>query len=200
MDRATLAHIFDPFFTTKPVGEGSGMGLSVVHGIVMEHGGAIIVESIPGRGSTFQIFLSQVDQSAEAEEKNEKLLAHGRESILVVDDEQSVADVVKESLEGVGYRVTLCTDSLQALKLFHAKPEQFDLVLTDLTMPKMNGIELARALLQLQPEIPIILTSGYSSDFTQETTSELGVRAYLMKPFVESVLNQTIRQVLDRKS
>lgn len=200
IDRATLAHIFDPFFTTKPVGEGSGMGLSVVHGIVMEHGGAIVVDSVAGRGSTFQIYLSQVDHSAEAEEVIEKLFSQGRESILVVDDEQSVADVVKESLENAGYTVTICTDSLGALKLFHAKPEEFDLVLTDLTMPKMTGIELAKGILQIQPEIPIILTSGYSSDFTQETTSELGVRAYLMKPFVESVLNQTVRQVLDRKS
>jgi signal transduction histidine kinase/ActR/RegA family two-component response regulator len=200
MDRAVLAHIFDPFFTTKPVGEGTGMGLSVVYGIVMEHKGAITVESQPGRGSTFQIYLAQMDADVESEAKREEPVARGHERILVVDDEETVAQVVKESLENAGYQVTICTDSVEALELFRANPKQFDLVLSDLTMPRMTGLELVRKIAAIQPHLPIILTSGYGSDLTAEITSELSVRAYLMKPFAQNVLGQTIRQVLDRKN
>ncbi len=201
MDRATLAHIFDPFFTTKSVGEGTGMGLAVVYGIVMEHEGAITVDSHPSQGSTFRIYLPQTQEAnPTGEEEIEQTIVHGQESILVVDDEEAVALGVQASLENIGYGVTICTDSTEALNLFRANPDRFDLVLSDLTMPRMTGVELVRHLVTIRPQIPIILASGYGSDFTREVINELGVRAYLMKPFAQSVLSQTIRQVLDRQS
>jgi CheY-like chemotaxis protein len=197
MEPSTMERIFDPFFTTKAAGEGTGMGLSVVYGIVMSYGGDILVESVPGRGTTFSIYLPLLPANVESEVESEPPLVGGTERILLVDDEESIVNVTKTLLVSLGYTVTAYTSSLDALAEFNEQPNDFDLVITDLTMPQMNGMALAQELLDIRPGMPIMLVSGAQENFTVETAEAIGVDASLMKPFLTHELSTRIRALLD---
>lgn len=199
MDRATMERAFDPFFTTKGPGEGTGMGLATVHGIVTSHGGAITLYSELGNGSTFQIYLPRVESATPVEILDIEPVTRGKESILFVDDEVSLVHIGKQMLERLGYNVTARTSSVEALELFRAKPDRFDLVITDQTMPNMTGVELAEELMRIQPDIPIILVTGFSEVVTPERAKQIGFREYIMKPILTRDLNKAIRRVLDQE-
>jgi signal transduction histidine kinase/CheY-like chemotaxis protein len=197
MEPATMERIFDPFFTTKSAGEGTGMGLSVVYGIVMGYGGDILVESVPGAGTTFSIYLPELPVQSESREMGERLLVGGDEHILLVDDEEGIVQVTKTLLTSLGYSVTDYTSSLEALANFSLQPNHFDLVITDLTMPQMNGVSLSEEILAIRPGTPIMLISGAQENFTKETAVAIGVDASLMKPFQAHELSSRIRYLLD---
>ncbi len=188
--------IFDPFFTTKPAGEGSGMGLAMVHGIVKSHHGAITVSSELGKGTTFKILLPLAGDSSVPDEEYEVTPA-GKESILFVDDEELIIDSVQDILEDLGYIVTATTDSIEALKIFRSNPNRFDVVLTDQTMQNMTGIELAEEIIRIRPTMPVILATGFSDTVSLERAKNIGIREYLTKPITEEQLNKAIRKVLE---
>ena len=198
MDRATLERIFDPFFTTKAPGLGTGLGLSVVHGIVASHDGDIAVESTPGVGSTFRVFLPPARAHAKAAEETTPTDVSGHEHVLVVDDDAMVAAVTRRVLERYGYRVTLRTSSVEALALLQRDPGQFDLVLTDYTMPQMTGMDLARAAHQLRADLPILLASGLGEVPSVAERQALGIRELVMKPASPRDLGSAIRRALNR--
>ena len=193
----TIERIFEPYFTTKLKGEGTGLGLAVVHGIVKDHGGTISVNSKPGNGTTFDVYLPIIEKKAGTQTGTDKPLPSGDEHILFVDDEKPLVDLGKRMLEKCGYEVTARTGSVEALELFKARADKFDLVITDLTMPNMTGKELAKAVLQVRPQIPVILCTGFSEVITAESARALGIRAYLMKPLTMRDLAGTVREVLD---
>jgi signal transduction histidine kinase/ActR/RegA family two-component response regulator len=197
MDRETRDRVFDPFFTTKQAGEGTGLGLSVVHEIVTRHGGQIGVESEPGVGTTVRVFLPVVEDPEPLESVPIERQPLGEESILLVDDEEEIALLGKEMLEGLGYRVTVSTSSTEAFESFRADPGRFDLVVTDQTMPGLTGDELARRMLELRPDLPIILVTGFSEKIVEEEVRRLGVRELASKPLAFRDLGRTIRRVLD---
>ncbi len=199
MDKATVERIFEPFFTTKDLGEGTGMGLAVVHGIVQSHAGAINVDSQPGVGTTFQVYLPKIEEKAPDEAKVAVSLPRGAEKILLVDDEAPLVDIERQMLETLGYEVVARTSSLEALEAFRFKPEQFDLVITDQTMPNMIGLDLARNIFNIRPEVPIILCTGFSQTVTPEQAGKIGIQGFLMKPMGIHDLAVTVRQVLDQK-
>ncbi len=194
--------IFDPYFTTKKQGEGTGMGLSVAHGIVKTHKGEITVYSEPGEGTTFHIFLPVMPDSAEAKEAEsavhfaEPVPGKG-EWILFIDDEEELVQMEKQVLEKLGYQVVGITGSLQALALFQSGPFKFDLVITDQTMPEMTGLQLAREFREIRPDIPVILCTGFSESIGKENFRLKGIDAFLMKPVLKSDFAAVIREVLD---
>jgi len=193
--------IFDPFFTTKRPGEGTGMGLAVVHGIVTGHGGAIAVESALGRGTRFDIYLPCRDGPSEAQDTRVEHPAPGhQERILLVDDEPALVRVWAAMLEQLGYRVTASTSSRQALETFRDNPRAFDLVVTDQTMPHLTGEALVSELLRLRPDLPVILCSGYSHTPTEARGRGPGVRAVLMKPVARRELCLTIQRLLEERA
>jgi len=189
--------MFEPYFTTKGVGKGSGLGLAVVHGIVKAHNGEIVVESAIGRGSAFHIYFPMVHGEEQALVMENDALPVGNERILLVDDEQAIADLGKRILERLGYSVSAWTDSRLALKAFEEAPTHFDLVVTDQTMPGMTGCDLAREILRLKPEMPIILCTGYSSIVDEDKAKSIGINEFIMKPFDQRHLTRTVRSVLD---
>ncbi len=199
IDSVTLERIFDPFFTTKAAGEGTGMGLAVIHGIVTRHGGQIVVNSEPGKGSTFQVYLPRLQTKKPDEKSPLEPIPRGTEHILLVDDEALLVEMQQEMLENLGYKITPRTNSLEALETFRANPDKFDLVITDQTMPNMTGVELATELMVVKPDIPIILTTGYSEVITPEQARQLGIQEYIMKPVVLRDLGKVIRKLLDQK-
>ncbi len=200
MEKENVERIFEPFFTTKEVGVGTGMGLSVVHGIIEQHGGFIDVDSSPGQGTTINIYFPLVNAlEGEEGERTENSLPTGSERILVVDDEEYVANVCGAMLEHLGYNATVMTNSVAALELFRSCPNDFDLVMTDQTMPTLSGLELAKELLQTSPELPIILCSGYNTKVTEATAKENRIRAYLSKPMDISQIAMVVRDVLDAR-
>ncbi|MBU4261782.1 MAG: transporter substrate-binding domain-containing protein [Proteobacteria bacterium] len=198
IDPAIRNNIFDPYFTTKEAGKGTGMGLAIIHGIVKNYGGFISCESELGRGTTFKAFLPVVKQDTPADEEILDGIATGTEEILFVDDEVQIADMAKEILQRLGYAVTLRKSSIEALEAFHNQPEKFDLVITDQTMPGMTGIELSRRMLQIRPDLPIILCTGYSSTVSEAEARFLGIKEFAFKPISIRSLARLIRKVLDR--
>ncbi len=163
-----IASIFEPYFTTKTPGEGTGMGLATVHGIVHRYGGKIMVESEVGKGSTFNVYLPVTEKDTEAEPYRTDALPTGTERILVIDDELPIAKINSQILQRFGYHVTIRTSSIEALELFRSKPNGFDLVITDMTMPNMTGDKLAAELITIRPEIPVILCTGYSKKYLRK--------------------------------
>ena len=198
MKTETLQHIFDPYFTTKEVGEGSGLGLATVYGIVKGHGGAITVESEVGSGSTFAVLLPLVDRKSTmpTEQLGLGLAPRGTERIMFIDDDAGIVELTKLGLERLGYRVEAHNNSVEALAAFRAAPEQFDLVVTDQTMPTMTGVHLAEAVLKIRPDCPVILCSGYSEIVNEESAKAVGIAEYVKKPINVRDLAQTIRNAL----
>jgi CheY-like chemotaxis protein len=191
-----LPRIFDPFFTTKPVGEGTGLGLSVVHGIVQNHGGEIQVESTSGSGSTFAIWLP-VSEAPAAPVLAPAAWCHGQgQRILVVDDEESLVRLLEHGLERLGYVARGHTSSRAALAEFQAAPANFDLIITDHTMPDLNGADLAQALHAVRNDIPIILCSGYTDVINKSQARAAGIRRLLFKPMDLAQLSQVIHETL----
>jgi CheY-like chemotaxis protein len=197
MDRATLDQIFDPFFTTKKIGEGTGLGLSVVHGIMVKHGGAVRVYSELGKGTIFHLYFPASSSPAVSKpERVEKTLRGRNEHILYVDDEEGLVFLGTRLLERLGYVVTGHTDALKALEEFRAHPRKFHAVVTDMAMPGMSGLEFARELLATRPDIPIIMTSGYVRPEDQEKALRMGLRDLLLKPHNADELARTLDRVL----
>lgn len=198
MDKAVINKIFDPFFTTKEKGKGTGMGLSVVHGIVKNLGGAIQVDSDPGKGTVFNVYfpISGSDSGNQEMMINEPLKG-GTEHILLVDDEKAIIKMEKKVLERLGYRVTAHAGSLEALEAFRDHPEKFDLVVTDMAMPSMSGDKLAVEMIRLRPGIPILLCTGYSENLTEAKIQAEGIRGLLMKPIIIKDLAKKLRDILD---
>ncbi len=178
----SIPRIFEPFFTTKEAGRGTGMGLAVVHGIIKSHGGEILVESKPGKGSTFHVLLPRVDAAAVKISGEEKPVPTGTERILLVDDEKILVDVWQEQFRSLGYSVVAKQSGRDALKAFQKEPDSFDLVITDMTMPHMTGDVLAKKILDIRPDMPIIMCTGFSENISRERVKELGVKALVMKP------------------
>jgi nitrogen-specific signal transduction histidine kinase/ActR/RegA family two-component response regulator len=197
MDEAVKERIFEPFFTTKSREHASGLGLSVVYGIVKSHKGSIMVLSQPGKGSVFRVFLPKADivESAQASAP----VPHGNQRILFIDDEEILAEMGRSMLERLGYSVVVQTDSAEALRDFAKHPDKFDLVITDQTMPKMTGVALAEKLLQIRPDIPIILCTGYSDLVSEETVRAKGIRQLVMKPLARKEMVEVIHRVLEGK-
>ena len=198
MEKAIVDRIFDPFFTTKERGEGTGMGLAVVLGIVKSHGGTITVESEIGKGSTFNIFLPVIMQDVDHEVRAKTPIPTGTERILFIDDEKSLVDLGQQILERLGYHVTIRTSSVEALELFIEQPDKFDLVITDMTMPNMTGDELAEKLMSIRKDIPVILCTGYSERISQERAHALGIKEFILKPIVMRELAKKVRSALDK--
>jgi PAS domain S-box-containing protein len=197
----TVSKIFDPYFTTKAKGEGTGLGLAVVHGIVKSHNGDIKVTSQPGQGTTFHVYFPTVDKKPIGfSSKNEKeVLIGGDESIMVVDDEASIANLSEEILTQYGYKVYSYRNVVQALQDFEKNPEDYDLVITDMTMPYMTGVELAQKMMKTNPKIPVILCTGHSELINREKALDIGIKDFFIKPIgVDDLLKRT-RQVLDNR-
>ncbi len=198
IEKKDIDRIFEPYYTTKEKTGGTGMGLSVVHGMVKSYSGAITVYSEPGKGTTFNVFLPRCEDAEVREEPKEVALPPGgRERILFVDDEPALVDMDRRMLERLGYDVVTSTSGTEALEVFRKQPENFDLVITDMTMPKMTGDKLATELLSIRPGIPIILCTGFSERITGEKAKEMGIRKFVMKPLVKSELAKAVREVLD---
>lgn len=194
-----IDRIFDPYFTTKEVDKGSGIGLSVVHGIVKSHGGAIRVQSELGKGTTFIVLFPAVAITTDAEIEIDEKLPSGDERILFIDDEESIAKLGHQRLERLGYKVEATTSPIEALKLFRAKPDHFDLVISDLTMPKMTGDKLVKEILNIRSDIPIILCTGFIEKIDEKKAKAMGVADYIEKPVDKRDFAYKVRKVLDRK-
>ena len=173
------------------------MGLSVVHGIIKSHGGTLTVDSTPGQGSVFKAFFPAIESEWVPQNESADLMVTGTENILFVDDEAFQADIAKQMLSRLGYRLTTRTSSVEALELFLHSPEKFDLVITDMTMPQMPGDVLARELISIRPDIPIIVCTGYSDRIDSNIAKEIGIRELVMKPVVMKDIAKCIRRVLD---
>jgi PAS domain S-box-containing protein len=196
MEPQVVERIFEPYFTTKKTGEGTGLGLSVVHGIVKSHGGDIIVSSRPGKGTSFSIFFPVTEQVTEPVIEKVQPISGGSEHILFVDDEKSLAEMGKHLLERLGYTVTVRTSSVEALEAFRTAPDRFDLVITDQTMPNMTGIQLANEMMRIRPDTKVILSTGFSEAVNKENFKALGIQAFVMKPIIKKEIARVIREVL----
>ncbi len=201
IDKAMIGKIFDPYFTTKPQGEGTGLGLSVVHGIVTSHKGKIFVNSQPGEGSCFTIYLPLVQPPLSRVRKSTPpKITGGTEHIVVVDDEEAITGMFKNMLSRLGYAVTVCNSGHEMLRQIEADPERFDLVITDYAMPQMNGIELAEALQRIRPRLPILLCTGVSENLSLEDFTPFGIVDILLKPVFSNELDAKIRNILASKT
>jgi PAS domain S-box-containing protein len=198
MDQITAKKMFDPFFTTKKPGKGTGMGLSVVHGIVTGMNGAIQVTTEPGRGTTVDLYFPLAPEIPyEETHQLDDRIPGGTEKILLVDDEPEIVSMEKQMLELLGYHVTPFTSSVEALERFKTSPDSFDLVITDMAMPWINGEKLAAQLFEIQPEIPVVICTGFSDTMDREKAASLGFKGFLFKPIVMKDLACAIRSALD---
>ena len=199
MDANTVARIFEPYFTTKKKGEGTGLGLAVIHGVVEECDGFIKVESSPGEGTLIGIYLPAIEDTSPSIMYGEDSdpLPMGQENILFVDDEAAITEINKSVLSSLGYQVTVETKSMEALQKFKADPEAFDLVITDQTMPDLTGTELAKSMLKLNPNIPIILCTGYTASLSEDIVYGIGIKSLKTKPLSKRKLAEIVRRVLD---
>ena len=193
-----IPRIFEPYFTTKEKGEGTGLGLAVVHGIASGYGGAIQVHSEVERGSTFQVFLPAVEDTPMEEPGTIDAPPGGNERILFVDDEPMTVEMAEQILKRLGYAVTSKTSSLEALDLFQAKPDEFDLIIADVTMPNLTGVVFAQEIRKISPTIPLILCTGFSHLVTKEKMESLGITELVTKPILRKDMAEAIRRVLDR--
>ena len=201
MSQGVMERIFEPFFTTKRPGEGPGMGLAVVHGIVKALKGAVAVSSELGKGSTFAVYLPIATSETERTVKEEsRPLPRGEERILFVDDEKPIIEMNSALLERLGYHVNAVGNSAEALDLFTAAPDAFDLVITDQSMPDLTGIELAERIRSVRKHIPIIMITGFSETIDAERAKKMGIQQFLMKPVIRRELAEVIRNVLDGPS
>jgi PAS domain S-box-containing protein len=196
MERAVVERIFEPFYTTKEQGKGTGLGLYVVHSIVKGLGGTISAYSEPGSGTTFNVYLPAQFSEEAAPAEHHSIISGGNKHILFVDDEQPLVEIGQEVLERQGYKVTTSNNGLDALERFYARPSDFDLVITDSTMPGMSGCELAASLTQLRPDLPIILVTGFTSSITKKKANELGIRKVLLKPATGRELGEAVSRAL----
>ncbi len=199
IDPEIIDRIFDPYFTTKEVGKGSGMGLAIVLGIVKNHDGAITVNSPPGKGATFTMLFPMVDEKPVIETKTLDEIPLGRETILFVDDEKSIVDMTGQILERLGYTVETKLNPVDALALFQLKLDEFDLVITDMTMPQMTGVKLSEKLMKIRANVPVIICTGHSHLIDEEKAKKLGIAAYVIKLIMMKDIAKTIRRVLDDK-
>lgn len=189
--------IYDPYFTTKEVGKGTGMGLSIVHGIVKSHGGSISVESAPGKGTTFRIFFPAFKGEAKTESETKAKPPTGNEKILFIDDEKSATDMVGMMLSRLGYDAEISVNPVSALEIFRSDPDSFDLIITDMTMPQMTGDQLAQDILAIRPDVPVIICTGFSERMSEQISRDVGIRKYIQKPFNMHEIAVAIREVLD---
>jgi len=196
MSESLIQHVFEPYFTTKPRGKGTGLGLSVVQGIVKAAGGSIAIESEVGVGTTMHVRMPAAEAPEEAS-PHDVSVEIGTESVLFVDDEPRVARLGQEILESLGYSVEALTSSRAALERFRADPAQFDVVVTDQTMPHLTGDALAREVLRVRPDIPVVLCTGFSERLDGGGWSEIGIHSFLKKPFGLEQLGSTVRRALD---
>jgi signal transduction histidine kinase/CheY-like chemotaxis protein len=196
MEKCILEQIFDPYFSTKEKGMGTGMGLAVVHGIVKEHGGSIRVTSRPGGGTRFSVWFPRIEREIVPEVKAPSLLPTGTERILLVDDEKALVEIETLMLSDLGYRVTPTTRPEEALSVFQEDPDAFDLLLTDMTMPNMSGSELAQKILEIRPDFPVVLITGYSERINRDKALALGIRDLVFKPLNTAALSGIVRQAL----
>jgi CheY-like chemotaxis protein len=196
---AIMDKIFEPYFTTKDQGRGTGLGLSVIHGIIKSHNGAITCRSVVNEGTTFEVFLPLIKSDAPKEAAgNKKPMPGGKERILYVDDEKVITDMAVRMLGNRGYSVVSRSNSLDALELFRENSQEIDLVITDMTMPGMTGDRLASELLAIRGDIPIILCTGYSEHISEDRAKEIGIKAFILKPLDMRTLTETVRSVLDQ--
>jgi len=195
MDCATLARIFEPFFTTKSDGKGSGLGLSVVHGIVSSHNGAIVAKSELGVGTTFTVYLPLHSVPQQIHEVSDETPVQGSEHVLVVDDEPDIAEMMADTLECYGFKVTTRTSSREGLEAFRANPHAFDVILTDQTMPHMTGVELTAEARKIRPDIPVVVMTGFSEMVMPSNYRSFGLDGYLMKPILAGPVTRMIRSV-----
>jgi len=200
MENEVLDRIFEPFFTTKDPGQGTGMGLAVVHGVVKAHGGTISVSSEPGAGTAFHVLLPALADEPEEAPEVSRPPETGHARVLFVDDEEAIAEWAQEMLGALGYSVTARTVGPEALELFRKGPDRFDLVITDMTMPRLTGLDLAREILRVRPGIPIILCTGFSEALSPESAAAMGIRELLMKPVLADELTAAIRRALEPES
>jgi PAS domain S-box-containing protein len=198
MEREVLKHLFEPFFTTKEVGRGTGLGLPMVYGIVKSHGGYIECDSEPGRGTLFKIYLPAEEQTVELEEpQQKKKLQGGTEAILLVDDEETLRNLGEAVLTRYGYRVQTAANGERALEIYREQPEKINLVLLDLIMPGIGGLRCLEQLLTINPDVKVVITTGYSSDGPTTAVLESGARKLITKPYASAELLQVVRDVLD---
>jgi CheY-like chemotaxis protein len=197
IDKSIIDRIFEPYFSTKKKEKGTGMGLATVHGIVKSYKGDITVYSEPNKGTVFHVYLPVIQPQAETKETRiTSPVEGGTERILIVDDEEQIVRMIQQMLEKLGYHVTARTSSIETLEAFRAAPDKFDLVITDMTMPNMTGVELARKLIEIRPDIPIIICTGFSEKISAHKARTMGIRGYVMKPVIRSKLVKKIKKVL----
>ncbi len=198
IDPAVMEKIFEPYFTTKEQGKGTGLGLAVVYGIIKEHGGDVKVQSDLGIGTSVDVYLPLLEESSQSESAaHVEIHPTGSERILLVDDEESIANLEKQIIERLGYQVTLFTNSLDALSAFRRNPDAFDLVITDMTMPRMTGDQFAKAMISIRQDIAIIICTGFSEKLDREKAKRIGIKGFLKKPVSKSDFARFLRKVLD---
>lgn len=200
IDKSVIEHIFDPFVTTKGVGSGTGMGLSVVYGIVERHKGVIDFISVPGEGTTFNVFLPLCEKQQPLIKHDEQDVKGGNQSILFIDDEKMLLEMSEIYFQSLGYKVSAFSSSLEAYEEFVNHPYYYDLVITDQTMPHLNGDKLAKKILKIRPDMPIILCSGYSNKITKEVAMSIGIRKMLLKPVQLDEFTEVVQKVLEKET
>jgi two-component system, cell cycle sensor histidine kinase and response regulator CckA len=198
MDKNTLNRAFEPFFTTKPVGKGTGLGLSIVYGIVKNHDGLVKIYSEVGRGTTFKIYLPIVQDREKTKVLEDTVIKGGRETVLVIDDEEMILNMAASLLEHFGYKCLTACNGVEGLEIYKTQGKKIDLVLLDIVMPRMSGPEVLREIMKINPGARVIMSSGFSIQSEKELLDN-GVMAFVSKPYPTRILVQTIREVLDRK-